>query len=79
MLLSLQDRGYLVADSLFAGIPVEYSGANPIFAAYVADATLAHNTIRDSTYSSICAGWGCIRVQCSPLAHGRIGGGANMS
>jgi hypothetical protein len=37
-----QDRGFLVQDSLFRGIPAEYSGANPIFAAYVADTTLAH-------------------------------------
>ena len=39
-------------------IPVEYGGANPIFAAYVADTILAHNTFIDSAYSSICAGWG---------------------
>eukprot|EP01050_Picozoa_sp_SAG11_P000458 SAG11_NODE_13_length_26388_cov_67.360341_30_plen_721_part_00 len=55
---SLQDRGFLISDNLFEGIPCEYSGANPIFAAYVADSTLAHNTIRDSRYSAICAGWG---------------------
>jgi hypothetical protein len=53
-----QDRGFLVQDSLFVGVPVEYSGANPIFAPYVADTTLAHNTIHDSSYSAICIGWG---------------------
>jgi hypothetical protein len=53
-----QDRGFLVQDSLFVGIPAEYSGANPIFAAYVADTTLAHNTIHDSRYSGVCIGWG---------------------
>ena len=55
---ALQDRGYLVSDNLFSGIPTEFSGANPIFAGYVADTTVAHNTIHDSRYSGICAGWG---------------------
>jgi hypothetical protein len=53
-----QDRGFIVSDNLFAGIPVEYSGANPIFAAYVADTSIDHNSIHDSTYSGICLGWG---------------------
>ena len=39
-------------------MPREYSGANPIFAGYVADTMLAHNTISHSSYSAICAGWG---------------------
>ena len=51
---SEQDRGFLVQDCLFRGIPAEYSGANPIFAAYVADTVLAHNTIHDSRYSGVC-------------------------
>eukprot|EP00038_Savillea_parva_P009887 m.186474 g.186474 ORF g.186474 m.186474 type:complete len:922 (+) comp16782_c0_seq1:76-2841(+) len=55
---SLQDRGYVVSDCEFTGIPTEYRGANPIFAGYVADTNLVHNTIHDSTYSGICAGWG---------------------
>lgn len=49
---------YLVTDCEFVGIPTEYSGANPIFAGYVADTSLVHNTIHDSRYSGICAGWG---------------------
>ena len=53
-----QDRGFLVSDNLLSGIPVEYSGANPIFAGYVADTSIDHNTIHDSTYSGICLGWG---------------------
>jgi hypothetical protein len=32
---SLQDRGFLVSDNLFTGIPREFSSANPIFAACV--------------------------------------------
>ena len=52
-----QDRGFLVSDNLLTGIPVEYSGANPIFAGYVADTLIDHNTIHDSTYSGICLGW----------------------
>ena len=47
-----------MSDNLFSGIPVEYSGANPIFAGYVADTLIDHNTIHDSTYSGICLGWG---------------------
>lgn len=54
----LQDRGFLVSDNNFKSIPCEYSGANPIFAGYVADTELVHNTIHDSRYSGICAGWG---------------------
>ena len=56
--VSLQDRGYLVSDNLIYDIPREYSSANPIFAGYVADTSLVHNSIRNSTYSAICAGWG---------------------
>jgi hypothetical protein len=37
---------------------IEYGGANPIFAGYIADTILTHNTFTDSAYSSICAGWG---------------------
>ena len=55
---SLQDRGFLVADNRMHSFPTEYSGANQIFAAYVADTHLVHNTLSDSTYSAICAGWG---------------------
>ena len=32
---SEQDRGFVVSDCTFSDIPVEYSGANPIFVAYV--------------------------------------------
>ena len=55
---ALQDRGFLVSDNLFSGIPTEFSGANPIFAGYVADTTIEHNTIHNTRYSGICAGWG---------------------
>lgn len=56
--VALQDRGYLVSDNWIHDMPREYSGANPIFAGYVADTTLEHNTIENSPYSAICAGWG---------------------
>jgi hypothetical protein len=56
--VSLQDRGFLIADNLFSGIPNEYSGANSIFAAYVADTAIVHNTIHDTRYSGMCVGWG---------------------
>ena len=55
---ALQDRGYLVSDNFIHDMPVEYSGANPIFIGYTADATLSYNTIEHSSYSGICAGWG---------------------
>ena len=55
---SLQDRGYLVSDNHIHDMPVEYSGANPVFLGYTADATVSHNTIEHSSYSAICAGWG---------------------
>ena len=47
-----QDRGFYIADNLLTGIPAEYSGANPIFAGYVADTALVHNTIHDSRRST---------------------------
>ena len=53
-----QDRGFYIADNLLTGIPAEFSGANPIFAGYVADMDLVHNTIHDTRYSGICVGWG---------------------
>ena len=56
--VALQDRGFMVSDNLIYNLPREYSSANPIFAGYVADTSLTHNTIRNSTYSAICAGWG---------------------
>jgi hypothetical protein len=55
---SLQDRGFLVSDNYIHDMPVEYSGANPIFVGYAADTTLSYNTIQHSSYSAICAGWG---------------------
>lgn len=51
-----QDRGFLIQDNEFTSIPVEYSSANPVFAGYVADTAIDHNTIHDSTYSGICLG-----------------------
>ena len=51
-----QDRGFLVSDNVFTGIPVEYSGANPVFAGYVADTLVDHNSIHDSSYSGASAG-----------------------
>ena len=53
-----QDRGYLIADNLMVNSTQEYSSANPIFVGYVADTYLVHNTIHDTKYSGICAGWG---------------------
>ena len=32
MPVELQDRGFLISDNLMLGIPIEFSGANPIFA-----------------------------------------------
>ena len=47
-LLVWQDRGYLVSDNLIHDMPVEYSGANPVFIGYTADARLSYNTIEHS-------------------------------
>ena len=55
--IALQDRGFMVTDNHIFDMPREYSSANPIFAGYVADTTLQYNTITNSTYSAICAGW----------------------
>ena len=38
----------MVSDNLMTGIPTEFSSANPVFGAYMADSVIAHNTIHDS-------------------------------
>ena len=53
-----QDRGFLVSDCLMEDTTIEYGSANAIFGGYVADTTLAHNTITGTSYSAICLGWG---------------------
>lgn len=47
----------LIGPTCIMTVP-EYSGANPIFAAYVADTHIAYNTIINARYSGMCIGWG---------------------
>jgi hypothetical protein len=39
-------------------IAVEYAGGAAIFAGYVANATIRHNTISNTGYTGISLGWG---------------------
>ena len=48
----------LVLSNRFHGIGLRYTGSVGIFAGYVSDITIAHNTISDASYSGISAGWG---------------------
>lgn len=52
------DMGFLVEDCVLANLPVEYTGAAAIAAFYVANTTIQHNHIANTTYSGISLGWG---------------------
>jgi beta-glucuronidase len=52
------DSGFDVSDNTLAGVALEYRGAAAVFAGYVASASIAHNTIRDTGYTGISLGWG---------------------
>lgn len=53
-----QDRGLLVTNSLFEGIPTEFHAGNAIFVGYARDVELSHNSISNTSYSAICIGGG---------------------
>ena len=48
----------LVLSNKVKGIGLRYTGSIGIFAGYVSDTTIAHNTITDASYSGISIGWG---------------------
>ena len=52
----LWDSGFLLADSTITNMPVEYSGATAIFLGYVANSTLEHNLIANTSYSAMTLG-----------------------
>ncbi len=48
----------LVLSNRFQRTGLRYTGSVGIFAGYVSDTTIAHNTITDAAYSGISIGWG---------------------
>ena len=62
--VSKWDRNLTVADSRVFNLPVEYTGATAIFAAYVQGVTIEHNHIANTSYSSMTIGWGWGREGC---------------
>ena len=56
--VSLWDANLTFADCTAVGIPVEFSGATTVFAAYVADTIIEHNLIVNASYSAVTLGWG---------------------
>ena len=55
---SEKDIDYYIYNNNMNDIAVEYRGASTIFAGYVANTTISHNTIRDTGYTGISLGWG---------------------
>ena len=54
----LMDIGYTVADNTLSSAALEWQGAAAIFAGYLANTTIEHNSIRDTGYTAISLGWG---------------------
>eukprot|EP01050_Picozoa_sp_SAG11_P005480 SAG11_NODE_387_length_9883_cov_9.365699_15_plen_722_part_00 len=58
------DMGFLVEDCVLANLPVEFTGAAAVAAFYVANTTIQHNHIANTTYSGISLGWGkCVVIR----------------
>jgi len=55
---AMWDKNFIVEDNKIYNIPVEYTGATGIFAAYVDSTTIQHNTLVNLTYSGMTIGWG---------------------
>jgi hypothetical protein len=55
---ALQDEGHVVFNNDVSDLPVEYHGCGAIVAFYVANTTIAHNSVADASCGSIEMGWG---------------------
>jgi hypothetical protein len=55
---AMQDVGHVVFNNDVSGLPVEYHGCGAIVAFYVADTTVAHNSVVNASCGSIELGWG---------------------
>jgi hypothetical protein len=56
--VSQWDQRLTVEDCTIRNLPVEYSGAAAVFGGYVANATIQHNLIANSSWNAIALGWG---------------------
>jgi hypothetical protein len=56
------DSEYTLADNSIANVALEYRGASAIFAGYVMNTIIEHNTIVNISYTGISLGWGWGRI-----------------
>jgi len=52
------DARLVVEDNVMQGVAVEFRGAAAVFAGYVAQTSIRHNSISDCGYTGISLGWG---------------------
>lgn len=59
----------LVLSNVLDGIGTRFKGAIAIMAGYTSDVTIAHNTISNTSYTAISAGWGWGGIDNDARAH----------
>jgi hypothetical protein len=52
------DMDMVLEQNTMEDMAIEFSGAAAVFAGYVAETTIAHNTIKNTGYTGISLGWG---------------------
>ncbi|MBD3188325.1 hypothetical protein GF325_15930 [Candidatus Bathyarchaeota archaeon] len=52
-----------IASNYFTNIAVEFKGGHAVWAGYVQDVTIEHNTISGTAYTAISVGWGWSGIQ----------------
>ena len=55
---SLMDLNYIIEDNTLDEISLEFRGGAAVFAGYVAETNISHNTISNTGYTGISLGWG---------------------
>ena len=55
---STWDSSSALTDCTMSGMAIEYGGAAGVFAGYVFNLTISHNTISDAGYTGVSMGWG---------------------
>ena len=59
--VALENRDFLVAENLFAGVPAELHDCAALLGGFLTNATISHNTILNATNTGISLGWGWSR------------------
>ena len=72
------DADYVVEENVVDGAALEWRGASALFAGYVAQLSLQHNSIAEVGYTGISLGWGWGRVlsfaRDNHVRHNRLSG-----